>query len=401
MVAETNQAYAASGVRQRLALAHRSEVAYTESGDSGVDLRRLSDPSDGHMDEVHAVRDRIGADLVHLIVGDEEYDVCGIAYRPGVFGITLTYCGGATFAHELGHNMGLLHDRYRVRHDEGEVSPHPAYGYVNQRMFDAGPPSSRWRTIMSYDTQCADADLDCTELLRFSNPRQRYAGDPLGVPYGVSASGLTGPADAVAVLNATGPAVAPWRDPPRTNRPPTVMEVLSDRTLAPGSALHVDVSRAFADPDGDALAYTASSSAPRVVRARGAGTRVTLTALGVGAATITVTATDTGGSNTPAAQSFTATVTAPFTDDPIRIGVTPIRAVHFTELRTRIDPLRRAAGLSRFRWTDSVLTAGTTRVRLAHLLELRVALTAAYVASGRPHPVGQTQGRRRRSGRCT
>ena len=72
--------------------------------------------------------------------------------------------------------------------------------------------------------------------------------------------------------------------------------------------------------------------------------------------------------------------------DPIRRGVTPVRAVHFTELRTRIDAARRAAGLPAFPWTDPVLIPGRTPVRLVHLLELRQALGAAYTAGGRPTP---------------
>ena len=68
-------------------------------------------------------------------------------------------------------------------------------------------------------------------------------------------------------------------------------------------------------------------------------------------------------------------------------GVTPVRAVHFfTELRTRIDGLRTAAGLGRFAWTDAVLTAGVTPVRLVHPLELRSATAAAYTAAGRAAP---------------
>ena len=67
-------------------------------------------------------------------------------------------------------------------------------------------------------------------------------------------------------------------------------------------------------------------------------------------------------------------------------GVTPIKVVHFTELRTRINALRSAAGLARFSWTDPVLRAGVTRVRRVHLLELREALSAAYVAEGRSAP---------------
>ena len=147
------------------------------------------------------------------------------------------------------------------------------------------------------------------------------------------------------------------------------------------------MSPAFVDPDDDALTYTVSSSAPDVVTVLAAGTRVTLTAVDEGQATIRVTATDPGGLS--AAQSFAVTVTAmraPFTDDPIVPGVTPIKAIHFTELRNRTDALRNIAGLGRFPWTDPVLRVGVTRVRLVHLLELRTALAAAYGAAGRAAP---------------
>ena len=70
MVAETNQAYAASGVHHRVALVDRSELSYAETADSKRDLDRLRDPSDGHLDEVHTLRDEVGADLVHLVVGE-------------------------------------------------------------------------------------------------------------------------------------------------------------------------------------------------------------------------------------------------------------------------------------------------------------------------------------------
>ena len=81
-----------------------------------------------------------------------------------------------------------------------------------------------------------------------------------------------------------------------------------------------------------------------------------------------------------------AAAVAPFTDDPLRPGVTPIRAVHFTELRTRIGALRAAVGLAPFDWTDAVLQAGVTPIRIVHLLELREALGTAYEAAGRVVP---------------
>ena len=388
MIAEANQAYETSGVHQRLALVDRSEVSYVETGDAHLDLTRLSNPSDGHMDGVHALRDRVGADLVHLIV--DESSVCGIAVIAGAFGITQDVCGGETLAHELGHNMGLRHDRYQVHQWEGGLSPHPAYGYVNQRGLKAGAArSGHWRTIMSYHTQCDDAYTICSALLRFSNPRQHYNGHPLGIPFGGGKS-EPGPADAAAVLDATGPAVAVWRDhiPSGPNRPPVAVGTLSDRRLAPQGTLDVDVSRAFVDPDDDALSYRVSSSSPRVVTVGIAGARLTLTAVSEGAATIRVAATDPGGLS--ATHSFavrvSTTVTVPFTDDPILPGVTPVKAIHFTELRTRIQALREAAGLEPFSWTDPVIRAEVTRVRLAHLFDLREALTAVYEAAGRSAP---------------
>ena len=96
--------------------------------------------------------------------------------------------------------------------------------------------------------------------------------------------------------------------------------------------------------------------------------------------------TDAGGSDTSAAQRFEVRVLQPFTDEPIVAGETPVRAVHFTELRTRIDALRSSAGLRRFAWMDPVLRAGVTPVRLVHLTELRSALAGAYAAVGRSVP---------------
>ena len=77
-VAETNQAYTNSGVTHRIKLVLREEVDYTEDGDSIIDLGRLSNGSDGHMDHVHERRDMYGADLVHILVGRS--DVGGLAY---------------------------------------------------------------------------------------------------------------------------------------------------------------------------------------------------------------------------------------------------------------------------------------------------------------------------------
>lgn len=171
------------------------------------------------------------------------------------------------------------------------------------------------------------------------------------------------------------------------NRAPMAAGVLPDRTLAVDGLLVLDLAAAFADPNGDLLVYTGASSAPQVVAVTVSGAQMRLRGVTEGTATIEVTATDPDGLS--AARRFAATVTTspPFTDDPIVPGVTPIQAVHFTELRGRIDGQRRRAGLASFGWTDAVLEGGgVTPVRLLHLVELRAALEEVYSASGRAAP---------------
>ena len=174
---------------------------------------------------------------------------------------------------------------------------------------------------------------------------------------------------------------------PPANRPPEPVGTLAPVTIGlDESAVTVEVSGGFRDPDGDALTYAATSSAPAVATVALSGSRLTATPLSEGAALVTVTATDVSGTNTTATQSFRVTVVRPFTDHPIVPGETPVKAIHFTELRTRIDALRDTAGLQRFRWTDPAPRVGATPVRLVHLLELRSALAEAYAAAGQPVP---------------
>ena len=91
------------------------------------------------------------------------------------------------------------------------------------------------------------------------------------------------------------------------------------------------------------------------------------------------------GAMTVAGQGVTVYQASPtaWTNDPIRPGVTPVRAIHFLELRARIDALRRDAGLPAYGWMDRLLP-GVTPIRHVHLTELRAALAEAQAAAGRP-----------------
>jgi hypothetical protein len=73
-----------------------------------------------------------------------------------------------------------------------------------------------------------------------------------------------------------------------------------------------------------------------------------------------------------------------FTEAPLTPGMV-VRAVHFTELRSRIDVLRVTYGLAPFAWTDSDLAPGVT-IRSAHLTDMHTALQQAYVAAGQTPP---------------
>jgi hypothetical protein len=72
-----------------------------------------------------------------------------------------------------------------------------------------------------------------------------------------------------------------------------------------------------------------------------------------------------------------------FTDDPLSVQVTPVKAVNISQLRTAINTLLAQFGLAAFAFTDSPLTS-TTPVRAVHLTELRTALAQVYQAA--PHP---------------
>jgi peptidyl-Asp metalloendopeptidase len=184
-VEQTNQAYVNSQINQRLRLVHVAEVSYVETGNVTTDRDRLKGKGDGFMDDVHALRDRHGADVVALIV--ENIGKCGKAFvmssvgnafEESAFAVVKRSCATAagrySFPHELGHLMS-------ARHDWGADSTNNApftYNHGHVQVKPTRPGVAPWRTIMAYESGCPARG--CPRVLNFSNPDVSVGGDPTG-----------------------------------------------------------------------------------------------------------------------------------------------------------------------------------------------------------------------------
>ena len=174
-VLETNVAFQRSRVAIRLNLVFSSVVAYVETGDMKVDLNRLRNPEDGHMDIVHTWRDASAADAVSLFVAEDSK--CGRSFNMGApptvgfasnaFNLVSQGCatGIYAFGHEFGHNFGLDHDRPNTQN----VPSRPyAYGYWME--------DDTHRTIMSLER----GENFGVRLQYFANPTLALFGDVMG-----------------------------------------------------------------------------------------------------------------------------------------------------------------------------------------------------------------------------
>ena len=224
LVAGANSVFASSGVAVRLSTVLIEEVDYDEGSDRlGTHRRRLQTFGNNYMDAVHAKRDQVGADLVHLVaVGPDQYArgvaqlLLNVSPKSShiAFSVTSENSGPNLFAHELGHVMGVQHDRAEAcgRNSCASAAYSYGYGYVNQRTFEPDAPNnSRWRTIMSYNTECGAAGFPCARVGRFSDPTSTFREDSLGIAGDEQTIDPDGPADSVRALNNSRETIARYR----------------------------------------------------------------------------------------------------------------------------------------------------------------------------------------------
>jgi len=199
-IALANEAYENSLVSIRHRLVHTGPVNYTTPASDPfiTALNELTGTSDGAMDEIHALRTAVGADVVSLLIDDWSY--CGIGWvvNPAsswspryAFNVNLWHCVGTsrTLHHEIGHNQGLAHDVDNAGGDG--VFP---YSYGLQA--DGG-----FHTVMAYDSRFGCAS-PCPAINYFSNAFVMYQGLP---------TGIFDAAENARSLNETRDYVAAWR----------------------------------------------------------------------------------------------------------------------------------------------------------------------------------------------
>lgn len=182
---ETDTAFQHSGIQHRLRLVGVDSTTYADEGNIDTDLDRLHEPADNQLDDVILSRDKLKADVVSLWVRstDRGRSACGLGYvidQPALgaadaFFVVRSDCatGYYSFGHELGHNLGVEHDR--VNASVKTALPY-AYGYQD--------PDNGFRDVMAYNCKggCERVQFYSTTSPSAAAKSDRYvSGKSLGV----------------------------------------------------------------------------------------------------------------------------------------------------------------------------------------------------------------------------
>ena len=183
-VADSNLCLRNSLVPAQFRVVHMAEVAYDPTGNLDTDLSRLKDSTDGEMDNVHALRDTYGADIVCMLTTDGG-SLGGLAstltypsldFAEHAFNVNVISQLGApsyTLAHEIGHNLGCLHNREDVNSSR-DYSGYDFVEFCYGKRWESG--GEAYRTVMSYN----ETPPNYQTIPYFSNPSVFYEGVTTG-----------------------------------------------------------------------------------------------------------------------------------------------------------------------------------------------------------------------------
>jgi hypothetical protein len=174
-VVQMNSVYAASGISARMRVVGAIEMSYRETGSLSTDLGALRSNA-----TVRETRNRLGADFVSLVVNESDPNASGVGYvmagvNPSFEGSAFTVVTYYSFLpfirsliHEMGHNMGCLHEPgNNGSSDSGGAFPY-SLGYTDF--------TGKFHDIMSYGNNCTG----CPRINQFSSPGTTYQGRPAG-----------------------------------------------------------------------------------------------------------------------------------------------------------------------------------------------------------------------------
>jgi hypothetical protein len=237
LIAQANVSYDRSDVAVTLRLVATQATAYSNTASNNAALNAFT-PVQGALApefaNVAAWRDAAGADLVALM---RPFDAnnqggCGIAWVGGFnqssfsanYGYAVIsegqnlagdgfFCPDSSVQHELGHNMGLMHDRATVQSQNGGVIEYGATSYGFGYVIPGTDPSVG--DIMSY----SDRAVNCfsSPIVFRQGPVVGISGGACGVSpasgdvLGVAAANTGSSADAAAALNFARVAVSNFR----------------------------------------------------------------------------------------------------------------------------------------------------------------------------------------------
>lgn len=172
----SNTSFEQSNINGRVRIIGKMETSYVESGDFSKDVDELTQPK-GVLKKVHDERRRIKADIVVLIINDENAGNCGIAKQIGAtketaYVVVNWQCltDRFSFIHEIGHLAGAWHDPAALGGGYN-ITPSYASGYITTGNHPVA-------TIMAYPSSCPKP---CGRDYYWADPfiKNQY-GDPLG-----------------------------------------------------------------------------------------------------------------------------------------------------------------------------------------------------------------------------